>query len=121
MNKSGYTEKGFKRKLAVQALFGKVFYLSEVGRPKKVYLTQFFLSFILYVKYNVSNYVQCSEPSDMIILNVVSGFAQQLLWANNTEIVLGRCGMPDNIPYHQSYCFNVLNPSYKMKKKQGEM
>ncbi|PNX86471.1 hypothetical protein L195_g042549, partial [Trifolium pratense] len=29
MNKSGYTEKGFKRKLAVQALFGKVFYLSE--------------------------------------------------------------------------------------------
>jgi len=57
MNKSGYTEKGFKRKLAVQALFGKVFYLSEVGRPKKVYLTQFFLSFILYVKYNVSNYV----------------------------------------------------------------
>lgn len=30
MNKSGYTEKGFKRKLAVQALFGKVFYLSEL-------------------------------------------------------------------------------------------
>jgi len=52
MNKSGYTEKGFKRKLAVQALFGKVFYLSEVGRLN---LTQFFLSFILYVKYNVSN------------------------------------------------------------------
>lgn len=32
MNMSGYTEKGFKRKLAVQALFGKIFYLSEVGR-----------------------------------------------------------------------------------------
>ncbi|CAJ1933018.1 unnamed protein product [Sphenostylis stenocarpa] len=30
MNKSGYTEKGFKRKIAVQALFGKVFYLSEL-------------------------------------------------------------------------------------------
>lgn len=28
---SGYSEKGFKRKLAVQALFGKVFYLSEVS------------------------------------------------------------------------------------------
>ncbi|KAJ7954644.1 Ribosomal RNA small subunit methyltransferase J [Quillaja saponaria] len=28
--KTGYTEKGFKRKLAVQALFGKVFYLSEL-------------------------------------------------------------------------------------------
>ena len=31
MDKAGYTEKGFKRKLAVQALFGKVFYLSEVS------------------------------------------------------------------------------------------
>lgn len=31
MNMSGYSEKGFKRKLAVQALFGKVFYLSEVS------------------------------------------------------------------------------------------
>ncbi|GAY47506.1 hypothetical protein CUMW_104960 [Citrus unshiu] len=30
MNMSGYSEKGFKRKLAVQALFGKVFYLSEL-------------------------------------------------------------------------------------------
>lgn len=30
MDMSGYSEKGFKRKLAVQALFGKVFYLSEV-------------------------------------------------------------------------------------------
>ena len=30
MDLSGYTEKGFKRKLAVQALFGKLFYLSEV-------------------------------------------------------------------------------------------
>ncbi|XP_062108009.1 uncharacterized protein LOC133818912 [Humulus lupulus] len=30
MDLSGYTEKGFKRKLAVQALFGKVFYLSEL-------------------------------------------------------------------------------------------
>ncbi|RRT70288.1 hypothetical protein B296_00036572, partial [Ensete ventricosum] len=30
MDLSGFTEKGFKRKLAVQALFGKIFYLSEV-------------------------------------------------------------------------------------------
>ncbi|XP_048429090.1 uncharacterized protein LOC125472072 [Pyrus x bretschneideri] len=30
MDVSGYTERGFKRKLAVQALFGKVFYLSEL-------------------------------------------------------------------------------------------
>uniref|UniRef100_A0A2P2K130 Uncharacterized protein MANES_04G160800 n=2 Tax=Rhizophora mucronata TaxID=61149 RepID=A0A2P2K130_RHIMU len=30
MDMSGYTKKGFKRKLAVQALFGKVFYLSEL-------------------------------------------------------------------------------------------
>ncbi|XP_052204880.1 uncharacterized protein LOC127809807 isoform X2 [Diospyros lotus] len=30
MHMSGYSEKGFKRKLAVQALFGKVYYLSEV-------------------------------------------------------------------------------------------
>ncbi|KAL1300810.1 hypothetical protein HN51_045466 [Arachis hypogaea] len=30
MEKAGYTERGFKRKLAVQALFGKVFYLSEL-------------------------------------------------------------------------------------------
>ncbi|KAK6146627.1 hypothetical protein DH2020_020496 [Rehmannia glutinosa] len=29
MDMSGYSEKGFKRKLAVQALFGKVYYLSE--------------------------------------------------------------------------------------------
>ena len=31
MDMVGYTEKGFKRKLAVQALFGKVYYLSEVS------------------------------------------------------------------------------------------
>ncbi|XP_031496173.1 uncharacterized protein LOC116261516 [Nymphaea colorata] len=30
MDISGFTEKGFKRKLAVQALFGKIFYLSEL-------------------------------------------------------------------------------------------
>ncbi|XP_031269873.1 uncharacterized protein LOC116128304 [Pistacia vera] len=30
MDMSGYSEKGFKRKLAVQTLFGKVFYLSEL-------------------------------------------------------------------------------------------
>ncbi|XP_022749092.1 uncharacterized protein LOC111298633 isoform X2 [Durio zibethinus] len=31
MDMSGFTEKGFKRKLAVQGLFGKVLYLSERG------------------------------------------------------------------------------------------
>ncbi|XP_047341420.1 uncharacterized protein LOC124945093 [Impatiens glandulifera] len=30
MDVSGYSERGFKRKLAVQALFGKVYYLSEL-------------------------------------------------------------------------------------------
>eukprot|EP00257_Ricinus_communis_P024009 XP_015584145.1 uncharacterized protein LOC8269612 [Ricinus communis] len=30
MEMAGYTEKGFKRKLAVQTLFGKVYYLSEL-------------------------------------------------------------------------------------------
>jgi len=30
MKMQGFTEKGFKRKLAVQALFGKIYYLSEV-------------------------------------------------------------------------------------------
>ncbi|XP_075495133.1 uncharacterized protein LOC142532671 [Primulina tabacum] len=30
MDMSGYSEKGFKRKLAVQALFGKIFYLAEL-------------------------------------------------------------------------------------------
>ncbi|KAL0736286.1 hypothetical protein Bca4012_012496 [Brassica carinata] len=30
MNMQGFTEKGFKRKLAVQALFGKIYYLSEL-------------------------------------------------------------------------------------------
>ncbi|KAL5828324.1 hypothetical protein ACOSQ4_020121 [Xanthoceras sorbifolium] len=30
MNMSGYSERGFKRKLAVQTLFGKVYYLSEL-------------------------------------------------------------------------------------------
>ncbi|EPS62053.1 hypothetical protein M569_12740 [Genlisea aurea] len=30
MDMSGYTEKGFKRKLAVQSLFGKIYYLSEL-------------------------------------------------------------------------------------------
>ncbi|TVU15126.1 hypothetical protein EJB05_38629 [Eragrostis curvula] len=31
MDLSGFTEQGFKRKLAVQALFGKIFYLSELA------------------------------------------------------------------------------------------
>lgn len=30
MDISGYSEKGLKRKLAVQTLFGKIYYLSEV-------------------------------------------------------------------------------------------
>lgn len=30
MKMEGFTEKGFKRKLAVQALFGKIYYLAEV-------------------------------------------------------------------------------------------
>ncbi|KAK2995792.1 hypothetical protein RJ640_013518 [Escallonia rubra] len=30
MDMSGYSERGFKRKLAVQALFGKIYYLSEL-------------------------------------------------------------------------------------------
>nr|DAD42601.1 TPA_asm: hypothetical protein HUJ06_000831 [Nelumbo nucifera] len=30
MDMSGYSEKGLKRKLAVQDLFGKIFYLSEL-------------------------------------------------------------------------------------------
>lgn len=39
MNMSGYSEKGFKRKLAVQALFGKVFYLSEVNNETSAWVT----------------------------------------------------------------------------------
>jgi hypothetical protein len=31
MDLSGFTEQGFKRKLAVQALFGKILYLLEVS------------------------------------------------------------------------------------------
>lgn len=36
MDMSGYSEKGLKRKLAVQSLFGKIFYLSEVSSLKVV-------------------------------------------------------------------------------------
>lgn len=31
MDLAGFTEQGFKRKLAVQTLFGKILYLSEVS------------------------------------------------------------------------------------------
>lgn len=65
MNMSGYSEKGFKRKLAVQALFGKVFYLSEVNNETSVwwpfidsyFLLQLFLALFLFsVKHNFSPY-----------------------------------------------------------------
>lgn len=56
MNKSGYTEKGFKRKLALEALFGKVFYLSEVSGLKQSILYRFFFS-SQYVNYNICHYV----------------------------------------------------------------
>lgn len=36
MDMSGYSEKGIKRKIAVQTLFGKVYYLSEVRDFNKV-------------------------------------------------------------------------------------
>lgn len=36
MDMSGYSEKGIKRKIAVQTLFGKVYYLSEVSDFNKV-------------------------------------------------------------------------------------
>ena len=49
MDMSGYSEKGFKRKLAVQALFGKVFYLSEVRglTPLMIFTFQFLLKFVV--------------------------------------------------------------------------
>lgn len=39
MNKQGFTEKGFKRKLAVQTLFGKIYYLSEVMNVETLLFT----------------------------------------------------------------------------------
>lgn len=54
MDMSGYSEKGFKRKLAVQALFGKVFYLSEVSHYKysmKSNFHEYFLSFFYYYSF----------------------------------------------------------------------
>ncbi|KAJ0435335.1 hypothetical protein HanRHA438_Chr02g0067531 [Helianthus annuus] len=36
MDTSGYSEKGLRRKLAVQALFGKIYYLSEFRRRIRV-------------------------------------------------------------------------------------
>jgi hypothetical protein len=38
MDLSGFTEQGFKRKLAVQALFGKILYLSEVTCRSNIFL-----------------------------------------------------------------------------------
>jgi hypothetical protein len=35
----------------------------------------------------------------MVTSIVVYGFVQQLIWVNNTEIVVGRCENPNNIPY----------------------
>lgn len=40
MKMHGFTEKGFKRKLAVQALFGKIYYLSEVMNVETVLLLE---------------------------------------------------------------------------------
>ncbi|KAL7610082.1 hypothetical protein Lser_V15G10945 [Lactuca serriola] len=46
MNTSGYSEKGLRRKLAVQALFGKIFYLSELpefcGRDSSLIVKEIF-------------------------------------------------------------------------------
>lgn len=46
MNVSGYSEKGLRRKLAVQALFGKIFYLSELpefcGRDNSLIVKEIF-------------------------------------------------------------------------------
>lgn len=43
MNMQGFTEKGFKRKLAVQALFGKIYYLSEVIHLDNITMFQHFM------------------------------------------------------------------------------
>jgi hypothetical protein len=48
----------------------------------------------------------------MVTSIVVYGFVQQLIWVNNTEIVVGRCENPNNIPYQLKY-----HASYKMPKK----
>jgi hypothetical protein len=53
----------------------------------------------------------------MVTSIVVYGFVQQLIWVNNTEIVLGRCENPNNIPYHKYYDLSISNPSYKMPRK----
>ena len=37
MDLTGFTEQGFKRKLAVQTLFGKIMYLSEVSCWRLLY------------------------------------------------------------------------------------
>lgn len=55
MDISGFTEKGFKRKLAVQVLFAKILYLSEV---------LFGLKFFLLLDLNVL----CNDTLDFITL-----------------------------------------------------
>ncbi|XWS68415.1 hypothetical protein CRYUN_Cryun04dG0087800 [Craigia yunnanensis] len=65
MDMSGFTEKGFKRKLAVQGLFGKVLYLSEVCCSTDSFRSSFLMpSFLLdFVCISYSNqyliYIDC--------------------------------------------------------------
>lgn len=49
MNMQGFTEKGFKRKLAVQALFGKIYYLSEVTNVENLIMKPIYAYNVLYL------------------------------------------------------------------------
>lgn len=54
MDMSGYSARGFKRKLAVQALFGKVYYLSEVIGLKAIFVLPTAILLFVYCQFIVS-------------------------------------------------------------------
>lgn len=84
MDKSGYTEKGFKRKIAVQALFGKVFYLSEVSDHTVNLIEILFVYFLC--KHKTSTFICLWYHWIWLLLFLVIGFLKQISGNHNTEI-----------------------------------
>lgn len=76
---SGYSEKGFKRKLAVQALFGKVFYLSEVSCWAFVASTFYGLLYrLLLLMHNSYSFVASTFSSSFFFFKLSNAIL--LLW-----------------------------------------
>ncbi|KAG6518797.1 hypothetical protein ZIOFF_022278 [Zingiber officinale] len=89
MDLSGFTEKGFKRKLAVQVLFGKIFYLSEV-KYSSMFLLEIFIGSVGEDTICCTNFVIVKLDAQLVLLQNFAFLFSFQNFAQGTALSLSR-------------------------------